>query len=310
MCFYMDVDSRLSRAFSNPILFARHINRLYFRRLGLRERNTNGINIFKEDWDNLLLLDACRYDMFERRSRLPGRLEQRRSRGSATTEFLQANINDSDLRDTVYVTSNPQLYRNRDAIDASFHDVVHIWREEGWDEEYGTVLPETVTEYTRRAAEDYPNKRLFVHYMQPHYPFIGSRTDFDKGHLTGGKRENVWNQLFIGELDTEREDIWRIYEENLDRALPHVEELMYELGGKTVVTADHGNMVGERSFPIPIREWGHPRGIYTKELITVPWLTFENGPRREIRTEAAVTQPEEINDDVVAERLRNLGYAE
>lgn len=306
----MKTRTRLRRAVDNPILFLRHANRLYHRRLGRREHNTDGVDVFDEDWDNLLILDACRYDMFARRSGLPGRLERRESKGSATTEFLTANLDGRDLRDTVYVTANPQLYRNRDLIDVTFHDVVHVWQEEGWDDEYGTVLPETVTEYAMRAAEGYPDKRLMIHYMQPHYPFVDTETDFDKGHLTGAQQENVWNQLLQGTLDSEHEDIWPIYEANLERALPHVEELMENLNGRTVVTADHGNMVGERAFPLPIREWGHPRGIYTDELVVVPWLVFENGPRRIIREEASASQPNEVDDDVVADRLRDLGYTE
>lgn len=306
----MNTRTRLRRALDNPVLFLRQINRLYHRRFGRREHNTDGIDVFAEDWDTLCILDACRYDMFARCSELPGRLEQRESKGSATTEFLTANLDGRDLQDTVYVTANPQLYRNRESIDVAFHDVVHVWQEEGWDEEHGTVLPETVTEYALRAAEEYPNKRLVIHYMQPHYPFIGAETDFDKGHLTGARQENVWNQLLLGALDTEREDIWHIYEANLKRALPHVEKLLETLDGKTVVTADHGNMVGERAFPLPIREWGHPRGIYTEELVCVPWLVHKSGPRREIRIGESKNQSETVDQDIVADRLKQLGYAE
>lgn len=306
----MNTRTRLYRALDNPVLFYRQINRLYHRRLGQREHNTDGVDVFDEDWDNLLILDACRYDMFARCSELPGRLERRQSKGSATTEFLTANLSGRDLRDTVYVTANPQLYRNHESIRVTFHDEIHVWREEGWDEEYGTVLPETVTEYAMRAAAEYPEKRLVVHYMQPHYPFVGSETDFDKGHLTGARQENVWNQLLLGSLSAGRDDIWPIYEANLTRALPHVEELMTNIGGKTVVTADHGNMVGERAFPLPIREWGHPRGIYTEELVAVPWLIYESGPRREIRAADPAAGGEDVDEDVVADRLRDLGYVE
>lgn len=306
----MNTRTRLRRAVDNPVLFLRHVNRLYHRRLGQHEHNPNGVAVFTEDWDSLCILDACRYDMFAHCSDLTGRLERRKSKGSSTTEFLTANLDGRDLRDTVYVTANPQLYHNRKTIDVEFHDVIHVWREEGWDEEHGTVLPETVTEYALRAAEEYPNKRLVIHYMQPHYPFIESETDFDKDHLAGSRRENVWNQLFLGTLDIKRQDIWDIYEANLERALPHVKTLLGKIDGKTVVTADHGNMVGERAFPLPIREWGHPRGIYTSELIHVPWLVHENGPRREVQIDKSEDQTETVDQDVVADRLKHLGYAE
>jgi hypothetical protein len=156
-----------------------------------------------------------------------------------------------------------------------------------------------------------------VHYIQPHYPFIGSGTDFDKRHLAASDAdgnengaENVWGQLMTGTLDIDAADIWRPYVANLKRALPHVEKLMSEFDGRTVVTADHGNMVGERSFPFPIREWGHPRGTYTDQLVRVPWLVYENGPRREVYAGDPAAKSEAVNEDVVTDRLRNLGYTE
>jgi hypothetical protein len=36
--------------------------------------NTDEINVFDEDWDTLVVLNACRYDMFESTSRLDGSL--------------------------------------------------------------------------------------------------------------------------------------------------------------------------------------------------------------------------------------------
>jgi len=313
----MDTRARLSRALSAPVLFCRHANRLYHRRLGRRQYNEAGVDPFDADWDTLVVLDACRYDMFERQSDLPGRLERRQSRASTTVEFLRATVDGRDLLDTVYVTANPQLYQHRAEIDADFAAVVDVWSGEGWDDDHGTVLPETVTEAARRAAERHPHKRLVVHYMQPHYPFLGAETAFEGGDFTDadGGHENVWVQRLRGDIDVSREEIWALYEDNLDRVLPHVERLLSALDGRTVVTADHGNMVGERAFPIPFREWGHPRGIYTPELVEVPWLVHEDGPRREIRRAAPGSQDESTDrdaspTDAVADRLRDLGYAE
>lgn len=308
----METRSRLARALRHPVLFLRGANRLFYRRFGRRAHNTAGVDVFGADWDNLLLLDACRYDTFERRAELPGELERRRSRGSTTVEFLRANVAGRDLSDTVYVTANPQLHQHRASIDPAFHEVVDVWREDGWDEDHGTVLPETLTAYARKAAQKYPEKRLVAHYMQPHYPFVGSETTFDEGHLdgTGEEAENVWNRLLTGSLDVRPEEIRRLYAENLDVALPYVESLLEELDGKTVVTADHGNMIGERAAPIPFREWGHPRGVYTDELVDVPWLVHDTGERRETTRGETAATTESVEDDVVAERLRNLGYAE
>jgi hypothetical protein len=309
----MDTRSRLSRALTTPVLFLRQANRLYHRRLGLRRHNGDGTNPFDADWDTLVLLDACRYDTFARRSTLPGDLERRQSRASTTVEFLRANVDGRDLRDTVYVTANPQLHQHRDSVRTQFADVIDVWAGDGWDDAHGTVLPETMTDRALRAADEYPDKRLVVHYMQPHYPFVGADTALDGGDFTdpGATGENVWVQLLQGRLDVDGAEVRARYEATLDRALPHVETLLRELDGRTVVTADHGNMIGERAFPIPFREWGHPRGIYTPELVDVPWLVYEEGPRRTVRASTAAT--EGSPDDgagVVADRLRDLGYAD
>src|SRR6056297_1717045 len=109
--------SQLRRGLSTPSLFLREANRLYYRRMNRWSHNVNGIDIFSEDWDNFVILDACRYDIFRNQSELPGHLESRTSKGSSTVEFLKANFDGRDLRDTVYVTANPQLYWKRDIIE-------------------------------------------------------------------------------------------------------------------------------------------------------------------------------------------------
>jgi len=301
---------QLKRGLSTPSLFFREANRLYHRRLNTRRYNTSGVDIFTEDWDTLIILDACRYDMFKRISDFSGRLKSRVSRGSSTPEFLAANFDGRELLDTVYVTANPQLYRNRHRIDTELHAVIDVWDDEGWDDQYGTALPETVADAAIDAAEEYPNKRHIVHFMQPHYPFLTDETEFDKGHLQDEDTEegNVWTKLMEEEIDVETETVWSLYDDNLRRVLPSVERLLDRLPGKTVVTADHGNMLGERAWPIPIREWGHPRGIYITELVTIPWLVVEGRTRREIVAEKAVDNRSSTHDKIVERRLQQLGY--
>jgi hypothetical protein len=90
--------------------------------------------------------------------------------------------------------------------------------------------------------------------------------------------------------------------------LPYIEDLLSELGGKTVVTSDHGNLLGERTSPIPVRDWGHPLSLYAEELVSVPWVTFGNGERREIVAEILEKESSQTTDEVVTERLEQLGY--
>jgi hypothetical protein len=291
------------------------MNRAYHRRGGYRSENPIGIDVFEEDWDTLVVLDACRYDMFESTSQLDGTLLSRISKGSSTVEWLQANFDGRDLRDTVYVTANPQLERNRSKWDINLHETINVWLNEGWDEDTGTVRAETVTKAALEAAERFPHKRLVVHYMQPHYPFVPADTTADKEHLqqindssAKPSGDTVWNQMFNDELNLSRDKIWSIYVENLEYVLDHITKFLEEISGKTVITGDHGNYVGERASPIPIREYGHPRGLYDEPVVLVPWLEQMNGQRREIRNEERSEGEQEISSQTVSDRLKDLGY--
>lgn len=293
---------RVKRGLSEPHLVFRELNKYFYRRRGPGD---GAIDILQADWDNLLLLDACRFDTFEARHDLPGTLESRRTVASSTIEFLHRSFDGADLSDTVYVTANPQLYRKRDRLDLNIFEVNNVWQEEGWDDEYRTVRPETVADAAIEAAERYPDKRLLVHFIQPHYPFIGptGQEHFDLDSL------DFWNRVLNGDVSLPDEVLWQAYEENLDVALPHVETLMTELRGKTVVSADHGEMIGERARPIPMTEYGHPSEVHTDALVTVPWLTYQNGDRREIRAEDSSISMDDEDREVVEKRLEELGYA-
>ncbi|WP_371340753.1 hypothetical protein [Halorientalis sp. IM1011] len=265
-----------------------------------------------EDWDSLLLLDACRYDLFADRHSLPGNLSSRMSRGSNTREFLLGNFHGKTFHDTVYVTASPMLSRNSEVVNVEFHAELNVWLDDGWDDNRRTVLPETTADQAREAAAKYPEKRLLVHFIQPHYPFIGSDEQpfTDELGFENPDDTNCWRQVMTGDLQTTAAEVWSAYEANLDRVLPVVAELLDTLDGKTVVTSDHGNMIGERARPVPITEWGHPYGIYTPELVTVPWLEVESSSRREIVPEPPVESTTTADDDVVKQRLRYLGYTD
>ena len=300
-------------AFESPNLLLRESNRLYHTRGYRRSFNPDGVDVMAEDWDTLIVLDACRYDLFESRSTLPGTLTKKESRAAHTSEFITGNFHERDLTDTVYVTASPILQRGYpDRYDPAFHAVINVWQEDGWDEDHNSVLPATMVDHALAAAERYPNKRLVVHFMQPHYPFIGSETTLDKQTVPDPTEitTDVWNEMMRKSSDVSPEAVAAAYRANFDLVVPHVAALLDQLSGKTVVTADHGNMLGERSWPVPVTEWGHPPGVYTDELVTVPWLTYESGPRREVVAEAPERDAERVAAEVVQDRLRQLGYAE
>jgi len=228
------------------------------------------VDVMAEDWDTLVILDACRYDMLERLSTLPGTLEPRYSKGSATDEFVEANFGDGEFDEVVYVTANPRV---NFAFEGCFHEIVNVWQD-SWDDDLQTVPPEAVADATIQALEAHP-------------------------------KENVWTLLRRGEID--QEVVERAYDENLEIVLPHVERIMDAEPGKTVVTSDHGNLLGERLAPFMKRFYGHPSRFWAPDLLRVPWLEHNNGNRREIVAEVSAQEDAELGDDV-EEKLKHLGY--
>jgi len=236
------------------------------------------IQVTDEDWDNLIVLDSCRHDAFERVADLD-RFDSYRSvvsPGSHSSEWTRRNFTGRQFGDIVYVSANPHTSK---LAGDSFHKIIEMWDRE-FDDASGTVPPEAMADAAREAIEEYPNKRLIVHFMQPHGPFIGSDIPEE-------------------EVD---ERYWEAYDQNLRFVLETVHELLDDLPGRTAITADHGQIA-----PSPIRNVlgvnGHKPGLRHPGLVQVPWAIIE-GERRRI---VAGTTGDAVADGI-DDRLRDLGY--
>lgn len=269
-------------------------------------RKKTGVDIVEKDWDNLIIMDACRYDLFESWNTIEGDLSPVISKGSNTAEFLRGNFKnkEKEYNEIVYISGNPQTRSNQ--ISNLFHKSVPVWQTH-WDEELQTVLPNIMCEQAQVIHEKYPNKRLIIHFVQPHYPFIGEtgreiehRSIHGDGVVSDPKEspDSIWRKLEKGDLSKEK--VWKAYRENLQIVLPHIQSLVDELNGKTVITSDHGNAFGEFGL------YGHPEEFFIEELVQVPWLEIPETERKFI-TKGEVME-ESPPDELVEERLSHLGY--
>lgn len=287
-------------AFDNPYLVLGRFYDIYFRWL----RNHSGDDLFAEEWDNLVMLDGCRRDTLQETDQFEASVNSRQSPGSQTLEFLQETIEGRSFPETVYVTANPQITK----IDAEFADIIPLW-DTAWNDEYETVLPESVVEAGLTAHKQYPDKRLWIHFVQPHIPFIGetgrsiSQPSFQGGVIGEGmsNKPGVWAQIERGEITVET--ALRAYRENLELVLPHAMTLVDQLDGKSVITSDHGNGFGEWGI------YGHDPYRHIAQLTTVPWVEFD-AERRNVRPSDRICSSRELDVGTVSERLQHLGYLE
>lgn len=278
----------------------------------------DGVDFMERDWDNLLILDACRADLFEDTVDIGqfDEYERVNSLGCSSPEWMRKTFEDGVYPDTVYVTANPWI--SKIAPD-SFHDVVNLWVEEGElsDRQIRnadgaikgvgvsggvTIHPDTLSDAARRIHREHPNKRLIVHYFQPHAPIVGNPD--------GSRKLETHDGLHPGddlkEGNVTREEVWDGYVDNLLYAFHYADELADDLGGRSVFTADHGELFGEFLWPFPLRGYAHPDGVRHPRLTEVPWAVKEVGERRDI-VEGDVTH-HETDEEVIDDRLRDLGY--
>lgn len=219
------------------------------------------------EWDNLIILDAARHDLYEE---VNGETDSRITLGSQSTEYIEKTFSEGDFPDIVYITANPffnekkfKEITGRKPEDV-FHEVFHTYMED-WNEEENTVMPESLVRDAKTAEKLFPDKRKIIHFMQPHYPFIESDLS-NKGlnpDIEAERGLSLWQKAELGEYD--KDELWNAYRQNLEYVMPYAKELADALQGKTVITADHGNLVGEKGM------YGHPRGLKVKELRKVPW---------------------------------------
>ena len=237
-------------------------------RIGVEKINSEPEPIYEKEWDNLIIFDACRHDLFEEVTK--GEVEKRITVGGGTPKYIENTFSERNFDDIVYVTANPwfspEKFKNltgREPEDV-FHTIFHSYKDK-WDESKSTVLPEKVLEDLKTAEKLFPEKRKIVHFLQPHHPFVGSSIDEadSEGFGLTSNTESVWNKADKGLVD--REAVWDAYAKNLEFVLPFSEKVSEIIDGRTVLTSDHGNLVGENSL------YGHPEDSKAKVLREVPW---------------------------------------
>lgn len=285
-----------------------------------------GDSIFSEDWDALVILDACRVDALREvqdEYEFLGLIESRWSRGSTSKEWLENTFiqsNKETISSTAYVTSNyyaghlenqsssPIEYpmaRHTTVLDRFFSQVV---RDDGVSAEqfklfvnlFETLIgedelqlhPNEVTKAAIKIARDNKFERIIIHYMQPHHAYIHADE-------TAPWNEEPFSYLTDGgDLDK----VWESYVDNLRLVLDHVDILLDNLDAEqTVITADHGELFGEWGL------YGHAVGVPHPDLRKVPYAMTTARDTESCTPEIELPE-KSVSNKIVEKRLNALGY--
>ena len=188
----------------------------------------------RKEWDILFILDACRYDTFKRVNFIPGELSLVQSVGSSTVEWSRKTIR-GNYPNIIYISANPNIslymLKKHGVQKVPFAHLNAVWKW-GWDDKLKTVLPQTVNEAALKLRQQYPGKKMVLHYMQPHFPYIGEhRIDpagdwepLEKGGFKFREGKSVWERLRIGTIS--KQEVVKAYESNLEAVLEKVQNLI------------------------------------------------------------------------------------
>lgn len=302
--------------------------------------------IMDSNWDYLIVLDACRFDYFKKSyEEYFGNVELKKvySCFSDTIGFLTGLFKGKYYDDVVYISSNVFVNSKTEVKHRGkkfsgkehFYNVIDVW-DWGWNKKLGTVHPKKINEAFFNSVKKYPNKRLIIHYMQPHYPYIseGGKSDYTmnlKKCLTYKrklKNEIIGKILKIAKFFISDEIMWKIegffrlpspklkqmvlnlgkdgirnaYENDLKLVLKYVKELTDKVPGKYLITADHGEMLGESG------RWGH--GYNYKQCREIPWLLVKSkgSKKSDYKKTLKKNRKNKNIEEKIKERLESFGY--
>lgn len=283
--------------------------------------------IHKKDWTYLIILDGCRYDLFERnyRSYFSGELQKVESVAEDTSTWVKEVFGGKKFSDIVYVSANPHISSDI-KIEGflggkHFYKVIDVW-DWGWDNNWGTVPPRRVSEATKEVKSIYPDKKFLIHFIQPHGPFpqlkslkvrespLGKIRSLVDGwgieHMGRRKfrkvKESIWKSLFW--------PFWKRFE-GQQQATLGTEDIAKKYGAETLRALYEENLklaleevkdlVNHLSGKIVIsadhgEALGGEEGFGHRKM-AVPWLEMEGEANLGLQG---------LEQDRISSRIRNL----
>ncbi len=301
--------------------------------LSITARRPFGMNVFEEDWDLLIVLDACRVDAMRAVADeydFVSTTDSVWSVGSTSKEWMVNTFTDTygeDIRNTGYLTANAWANKlfaaetdftrwttanddliqqfsfserllSRRTVSAEdfryYKDISTLSSENPYG---GNVFAEEVTDWAIKAGRTESFDKFVVHYMQPHAPYLGRTVADGEVSTLDNHEESPFDALKSG---VSQERVWNAYLDNLRYVLNNVERLLENYDAeRVVITADHGELFGEFGL------YSHGAGIVHPDLKRVPWVRAE-------AADEATHQPDPtpLSEDhtSIESRLEDLGY--
>lgn len=295
----------------------------------LNSRRPIGTPIFSKEWDMLVVLDTCRPDMLRAiRSEYDFLTDINKiwSTGAMSAEWIATTFDRKwadEIANCGYITANPHsgtVLENRleDRFRGKGHhtarlrkygnyDFVHtheleyyapVWKQSDSTDKghnlYGD--PRKVTEYAVSVDREQKIDKLILHYMPPHFPYVGDSIREGRGQLFDHESEPFDYIKYGGDP----RKVIQAYKSTLRWILDEVQILLNNTDReKVVITADHGEAFGE------LGTYKHPSGSLNPRVRYVPWVETT---ATDNKTMSPNLDEEAEESTSVEQRLEALGY--
>ena len=220
------------------------------------------------DWQYLVILDACRYDVFAEIARERGWDEPLKvdTQCHCTSWWYRKFWSREPPHDVHLISANPVPFSEW-AWNAWRNFESAIWADPAGQAvkeqpELAAIIAEKCQpplSYTLFApiialrifqAVKQPGERYLIHLMPPHLPFLGSRGRalFKRLGLKVDKSRNIYKAIQSYGREGNWDEVRACYKENIEYALSHLATFWHLFAdGKTVITSDHAEITGEAS---------------------------------------------------------------
>jgi arylsulfatase A-like enzyme len=130
--------------------------------------------------------------------------------------------------------------------------------------------------------------------MQPHSPYFASSRNY-------GNLKEYEKKPFKALKEDEKEKVWGAYLDNLRYALDDIERLLQNVDGDVVISADHGELMGDHGM------YYHMPGNIHPKLKKVPWVRVKGDDKQTAVPDVTLDGVENAQE-VSEEQLEALGY--
>jgi len=199
--------------------------------------------IYNTKWDYLVILDACRYDLFREhiKNYLTGNLTKAITLANRTIDWF--NLTFTRPLPVIYYSANANI-RNQGSV----FKVKEVWRDKDW------LNPSLLTDII---ISECPKKAI-IHYVQPHI----SNLNFPDIQFKLYIKTVILRKLTPEKIKSE-------YIKNLNLVLKECVRLFSKFSSKQIImTSDHGDMLGEDQ--LYFHEYS--TDLYHPILREIPWF--------------------------------------